>query len=173
MLRISRLLCAPILFVALMVGGCASLVAPYDPIFDQTLNKLSEDTAKFTAAAAASGVERSATSKEAIAYYAATYNVLDRLSLRAARGRAVVPCVTNEGLKVFSQLPASSSPLPEDYMKFDCLEYQLYAVRYYVDQLQSAHRSDKVLTRSEARIYGGQLQRAIMGAIETFLVTKR
>jgi hypothetical protein len=172
MLRFGRVFRATTLFISLAIAGCASLVAPYDATFDQALNKLSEDTAKFLAAATADGPEQSATSKEAIAYYATTYNVLDRLSMRAAADRAIIPCIVDAELKEQSKLKSSSSPLPDDYMKFDCLEYQLYATRYYVDALQHFQQTDKKLTPSEAKIYGGQLQRAIMGSIQTFLVTK-
>jgi hypothetical protein len=103
-----------VLVAALALAGCASLVAPYDAYFDQSLNKLSEDTAKFLAAAAVNGPERQATSKEAVAYYAATYNLLDRLSQRAKLSRASVACTTNPVLKVYWAQP-SSSQLPDDY----------------------------------------------------------
>jgi hypothetical protein len=159
------------LLATVLLAGCA-LIAPYDATYDQSLNKLSEETAKFTASAAAGGPERSITSKEATAYYAATYNLLDRLSQRARVSRGLVPCPTNASLKAFSQQPTSSSPLPQDYTQFDCREFQLYAVRYYVDQLKFANKAEGGLNAGRARVVGGQLQTAIMGAIQTFIVNK-
>lgn len=160
------------LSIILANTSCVSLVAPYDATFDQSLNKFSEDTATFTAAAIAGGPQRSFSSTETVAYYAASYNLLDRLSLRARLTRASFPCPTNGSLEAMSQLPSSKSSLPEDYMRFDCREYQLYAVRYYLDQLNYGHRNDGLLKPGEARTYGGQLQVASLGAIETFLVTR-
>jgi len=156
----------------LTMSACVSLVAPYDATFDQSLNKYSEDTAKFIAAAKAGGPERAYNSKETIEYYAASYNLLDRLSQRAEKTRASVPCPGSKGLLAFSQLPSSISPLPDDYQSFDCREYQLYGVRYYLDQLNYGHRNDGVLKPGEAQNYGGQLQNAILGAISTFVLTK-
>src|SRR5688572_19241092 len=83
------------LAVLLALSGCVSLVAPYDPTFDQSLNKLSEDTAKFLAAAGAGGPERRQASAEAVAYYASTYNVLERLIQRARIARGSVPCASS------------------------------------------------------------------------------
>jgi hypothetical protein len=157
--------------VALAVAGCA-LVAPYDATFDQSLNQLSSDTAKFVAAAAAGGPERSVTSQAAVAYYAATYDLLDRLSARARLGRAGLACPANAGLKVFWQQPGSSSPLPADFESFDCREHQLYAVRHFVDQLKYAHALPGGLNRGRAKVDGGALQTAILGTIQTFIVTK-
>ena len=158
--------------LSLTIAACASLVAPYDPVFDQALNKFSEDTATFTAAAIAGGPQRLSSSKEAVEYYAAAYNVLDRLSQRAQLTRASVPCPTNVSLEAFSKLPTSTSALPDDFKKFDCQEFQLYAVRYYLDQLNYGHRNDDILKPGEARSYGGQLQVATLGAIQTFAITK-
>jgi hypothetical protein len=158
--------------VALSVAGCGTLVAPYDTTFDQTLNKLSEDTAKFVAAAAAGGNERRFSSKEAVSYYAATYNVLDRLIERARLTRGFVPCPTDESLKAFVKVPTSNTALPDDYQKLDCREFQLYVVRLYVDQLSYAHKTDGVLNKSEAKATGGILQASILGAIQTFVVNK-
>jgi hypothetical protein len=148
------------------------LIAPYDETFDQSLNKFSNDTATFLAAASAGGPERSVTSKEAVAYYASAYNLLDRLSQRARLSRALVPCPTDQSLKAFSASPTSKTKLPDDYEKFDCREFQLYAVRLYVDQLNFAHHTGGVLTPYEARAAGGILQTGTMGAIQTFLVNK-
>jgi len=160
------------LVAVLVLAGCARLVAPYDSYFDQSLNKLSEDTAKVLAAAVANGPERQATSKQAVAYYATTYNLLDRLSERARLTRASVPCSTNSALKPFSEQPSSNSPLPADYENFDCREFQLYSVRYFVDQLHFAHSKSGGLNPGRVRADGGALQTAILGAIQTFLVTK-
>jgi len=158
--------------VGLSVAACASLVSPYDATFDQSLNKLSEDTAKFLAAASAGAVERQAQSKEATAYYAGTYNLLDRISQRASLARGSVPCPTNSNHESLASLPTSKTTLPEDHMKFDCREFQLYAVRLYVDQLNYGHKQDGTLNASEIRALGGVLQASIMGAIQTFLINK-
>ncbi|TBF24884.1 MULTISPECIES: hypothetical protein [Rhizobium] len=161
-----------IMIFILAMSGCMSIVAPYDSTFDQYLNKFSEDTAKFTAAAKTGGPERIYKSRETVEYYAASYNVLDRLSQRAAKTRAPAPCPGSKGLLAFSQFPSSVSPLPQDYQSFDCREYQLYGVRYYLDQLNYGHRNDGILKPGEAQNYGGQLQNAILGAISTFALTK-
>lgn len=164
-----RILC---LGVLLALSGCVSLVAPYDPTFDQSLNKLSEETAKFLAAASAGGVERSYNSKEAVAYYASTGNVLDRLTERAKLTRGRIPCPTNASLESFAAEPTSKTVLPEDYRKLDCREFQLYGVRFYSNQLEYAHGNDGILNKSEATALGGALQVAILGAIQTFVVNK-
>ncbi len=164
-----RILC---LGVLLALSGCVSLVAPYDPTFDQSLNKLSEDTAKFVAAASAGGAERSYRSKEAVAYYASTGNVLDRLTERAKLTRGRIPCPTNASLESFAAEPTSKTVLPEDYRKLDCREFQLYGVRFYSNQLEYAHGNDGILNKSEATALGGALQVAILGAIQTFVVNK-
>lgn len=162
------------LVVVWLLAGCANLVAPYDATFDQSLNQLSSDTAKFLAAAAAlaNAPERSATSKESVAYYAATYNLLDRLSPRASLSRAVVPCATNPVLKLYWAQPISSAPLPDDYESFDCREFDLYAVRHFVDQLHSVHGQPGGLNAGRVKVNGGALQVAILGAIQTFIATK-
>jgi hypothetical protein len=145
---------------------------PYDPTFDQDLNQFSSDTAKFVAAAAAGGPERNMASQEAVAYYAATYNLLDRPTQRARLSRAPVPCPTDAGLTVFWQQPGPSSPLPPDLENLDCREFQLYAVRHFVDQLKYAHSQPGGLNGGRAKVDGGALQTAILGAIQTFVVTK-
>lgn len=160
------------LAVALALSGCVSLVAPYDPTFDQSLNKLSEDTAKFVAAAGARGPERSYHSKEAVAYYASTGNVLDRLTERAKLTRGLVPCPANEFLKSFTTEASSKTVLPEDYQKLDCREVQLYGVRLHANQLEYAHGNDGILNRSEATTFGGALEVAILGTIQTFVANK-
>ncbi len=160
-------------FLAMVLAtACTTLVAPYDATFDQTLNKLSEDTAKFVAAASAGGVERSFRSKEAVAYYASTNNVLDRLTERARLTRGSVPCPTDESLPAFAAAPTSKTVLPEDYRKLDCREFQLYAVKLYSNQLEYAHANDGVLNKSEATALGGVLQTSILGAIQTFVANK-
>jgi hypothetical protein len=164
----ARLLLATLCFSA---SACA-LVAPYDPIFDESLNGFSSETAVFTASAAAGGPQASAVSQEAVAYYASASNLLDRLSARAQLSRATVPCPTNAGLPLLAELPTIQNPLPDDYMSYDCREFQLASVRLYLVQLQNGHRSDGVLKPGEARAYGGQLQIAITGAINTFALTK-
>jgi hypothetical protein len=164
-----RIVC---LAVALALSGCVSLVAPYDPTFDQSLNKLSEDTAKFVAAASAGGAERSYSSKEAVAYYASTGNVLDRLTERAKLTRGRIPCPTNASLESFAAEPTSKTVLPEDYRKLDCREFQLYGVRFYSNQLEYANGNDGILNKSEATALGGALQVAILGTIQTFVVNK-
>ena len=158
--------------VAFFATACATLVAPYDATFDTSLNKLSEDTAKFVAAASAGGPERSYRSKETVAYYASNGNVLDRLTERAKLTRGHIPCPTNETLVSFVAMPTSKTVLPEDYRKLDCREFQLYAVRLYSNQLEYAHGNDGVLNRSEAAALGGALQTSILGAIQTFVVNK-
>ena len=158
--------------VAFFATACATLVAPYDATFDTSLNKLSEDTAKFLAAASAGGAERSYRSKEAVAYYASTGNVLDRLTERAKLTRGRVPCPTNETLVSFAAEPTSKTVLPEDYRKLDCREFQLYGVRFYSNQLEYAHENDGILNRSEATALGGALKASILGAIQTFVANK-
>jgi hypothetical protein len=157
---------------ALLVTACATLVAPYDATFDTSLNKLSEDTAKLVAAANAGGAERSYHSKEAVAYYASTGNVLDRLTERAKLTRGHIPCPTNATLESFAEMPTSRTALPEDYQKLDCREFQLYAVRLYSNQREYAHADDGVLNKSEATALGGALQTSILGAIQTFVANK-
>jgi hypothetical protein len=170
----SGLLRAAFLFVFFALGGagCASLVAPYDDTFDKGLNQYSDDTAKFLAAVTANGPERNFASKEAATYYASAYNLLDRFQQRASVTRGSIPCPTDESLKTFTALPTSNSPLPADYDKFDCREFQLFAVRLYLDQMSYAHKSGGTLNNSEAKITGDQLQRSIQGAIQTFVVNK-
>ena len=136
------------LVVAFFVTACATFVAPYDATFDTSLNK------------------------EAVAYYASTGNVLDRLTERAKLTRGHIPCPTNESLVSFAAMPTSKTVLPEDYRKLDCREFQLYAVRLYSNQLEYAHGNDGVLNRSEAAALGGALQVSILGAIQTFVVNK-
>jgi len=160
------------LLAVIAVSACTTLVAAYDPTFDTTLNKLSEDTAKFLAAASAGGAERSYKSKEAVAYYAATGNVLDRLTERAKLTRGSIPCPTNELLKSFAAEPSSKTLLPDDYQQLDCREFQLYGVRFYANQLEYAHANDGILNRSEAAAQGTPLQTAILGTIQTFVANK-
>ena len=106
----------------LLLSGCVSLVAPYDPTFDQSLNKLSEDTAKFLAAASAGGAERRASSKETVTFYAASYNVIDRLIERARRTRTRFPCPANPILKDLADFTQNATALPADYEALDCHE---------------------------------------------------
>ena len=160
------------LSLAVFISACTTLVAPYDATFDQSLNKLSEDSAKFVAAASAGGAERSYSSKQAVEYYASTYNVLDRLIARAALSRGSISCPTDESLKAFVSSPASTTVLPEDYLKLDCREFQLYSVRIFANQLEYGHKNDGVLNKSEATALGGALQTSILGAIQTFVVNK-
>ncbi|MBL8583652.1 MAG: hypothetical protein JNL61_15700 [Rhizobiaceae bacterium] len=155
-----------------LFSACASLVAPYDATFDQSLNKLSEETARFLAAAESGGSERSFASEETVAYYATTYNVLDRLIERARLTRGSVPCATDRELAAFAGQPTSRTSLPEDYLKLDCREFQLYGVRLYANQLEYAHQTGGVLNRPEAKAQGGTLQAAIMAAILTFVANK-
>lgn len=157
--------------VALTIAGCA-LVAPYDSYFDQSLNQLSSDTSKFLGAAKAGGNERTLGSKEATTYYAGTYNLLVRLSARAKLSRADVPCPTNPVLKAYWPQIADVDPLPDDYESFDCREFQLYAVRHFVDQLRYVHGLTGGLNPGRVRVDGGELQTAILGAIQTFIATK-
>ncbi len=161
-----------VIVTAFVATACATLVAPYDATFDTSLNKLSEDTAKFLAAASAGGVERSYRSKEAVAYYASAGNVLDRLIERAKLTRGRIPCPTNELLESFAAEPTSKTVLPEDYRKLDCREFQLYGVRFYSNQLEYAHGSDGTLNKSEVTAVGGALQASILGAIQTFVANK-
>lgn len=155
-----------------LLAGCVTLVANYDPVFDQSLNRLSEDTAKFLASASAGGAERQIQSRETTTYYASTYNVLERLAQRARATRGPVPCPTNATLKTFAASATSATTLPDDYERFDCREFQLYAVRLNVDQLNFAHKSGGTLNASEVRALGGILQTSIMGAIQTFTVNR-
>jgi hypothetical protein len=158
---------AKVVLILLCIGfaGCARIVAKYDPFYDQTLNKFSEDTAKFLAAAQAKKAERQSSSKEAVTFYAAGYNTLDRLSQRAALDRGLIPCSTNAQLKILREGIPNASRLPDDYMSFDCLEFQLFATRLLFDDLKSAHDSGGVLTAGEAKAYGVPLQVAILGAM--------
>lgn len=160
------------LSVAVILSACTTLVASYDATFDQSLNKLSESTAVFLAAAEAGGSERSYGSQSATEYYASTYNVLDRLIARASLNRGMLPCPTDETLKTFASSPTSTTVLPDDYLKLDCREFQLYSVRIFANQLEYGHRNDGVLNKYEAKALGGTLQSSIMGAIQTFIVNK-
>lgn len=160
------------LAVLLLLSGCVSLVAPYDPTFDTSLNKLSEDTAKFLAAASAGGPERRQASPEAVAYYAGTYNVLDRLIQRARITRGSVPCASSPLLQEFAGLSYVTTVLPDDYGRFDCRESQLYSIRIYVDALHYAQTNDGTLNRSEIKLRGDILQTAIMSGIQTVLESK-
>jgi hypothetical protein len=157
---------------ALLLSACVSLVSPYDPVFDQSLNKLSDDTAVFLAGVTSGGPERSFSSRETIAYYATTYNVLDRLSERARATRGVAPCPTNAQLAAFAQSESSRSALPDDYQSFDCREYQLYSIRFYVDQLYTLHESDGQFKKLKAVAAGRNLQASIISAIDTFMTNK-
>ncbi len=168
----SRILTGAVLCASLLLIGCGSLVSIYDATFDQSLNKFSEDTAKFVAAASAGSSERSYASKEAVAYYASAYNLLDRLSDRARLSRGLVACPTNATLKDFSETGPIKVALPDEYLKFDCREYQLAAIRIYVAQLEYAHKNDGILNRSEAKAAGGILQTSILGSIQTFIANK-
>lgn len=164
-----RILClAPVL----LLSGCVSLVAPYDPTFDQSLNKLSEDTAKFLAAASAGGPERRHGSQETVAYYAATYNVLDRLIERARLTRSRFACPANPILKDLADSTQNATALPADYEALDCHEMNLFAVRFNVDLLQRFHGAGAELTVDEAEVAGLNLQKSIMGAIIAFQVEK-
>ena len=167
--RVEKLMAVAVAFLA---AACTTLVAPYDATFDTSLNKLSEDTAKFLAAASAGAAERSYSSKEAVAYYAATGNVLDRLTERAKLTRGRIACPTNALLESFAAEPASKTVLPEDYRNLDCREFQLYGVRFYSNQLEYTHGTDGILNKSEATSVGGALQVAILGAIQTFVANK-
>ncbi|MCX7306322.1 MAG: hypothetical protein NTV73_18605 [Hyphomicrobiales bacterium] len=160
------------LLAVICVSACTTLIAPYDPTFDSSLNKLSEDTAKFLAAASAGGPERAYRSKETVAYYAATGNVLDRLIARAKLTRGYIACPTDASLESFAAAQTSKTELPDDFRKLDCREFQLYSVRLYSNQLEYAHASEGVLNRSEATALGGAFQTAIMGTIQTFVANK-
>jgi hypothetical protein len=161
-----------ILSVLLFLSGCISLVAPYDATFDQSLNKLSEDTATFLAAASAGGSERNYSSKESVAYYAATYDVLGRLIARAEPIRGSIPCKSAAGLEAVLVSPVSKTELPENYREFDCLEVQLYSLRFLVDRLQFSHASNGILTQGEATEAAHALQSGFIGTIAEFLKTK-
>jgi hypothetical protein len=89
-----------VVLLCLDIAGCARIVAKYDAFYSLTLNKFSEDTAKFLAAAEAGKQERLYTSKETVTFYAAGYNTFDRLSQRAALDRGMIRC--------FDQCPAQS-----------------------------------------------------------------
>lgn len=162
----------PFLALLLLLTGCISLAAPYDATFDQSLNKLSEDTATFLAAASAGGSERNFSSQEAVAYYAATYNVLDRLIERARLARGSIPCRTEKGLEEIASGDFVKTVLPEDRAKLDCRESQLYSIRIFIDQLNYAHETNGVLNKIEAAARGRDVQAAIIGTIETFLLNK-
>jgi hypothetical protein len=156
-------------FLFLTLAACGTLIAPYDDTFDQGLNKFSDDTAKLLASASAGAAEQSYGSKETTAYYASAYNLLDRLDARAQLSRASIACPANEALKATIPDPMT---LPAGYEKYDCREVQLYIVRSFVRQLEADHKSGGALSRAEAKISGGQLQRAILGAIQVFLINK-
>lgn len=57
--------------IAVSLGACGTLVAPYDDTVEQGLNKLSDDTAKFIAADAVGGPELSIGAKD-LKQFAAT-----------------------------------------------------------------------------------------------------
>lgn len=164
-----RILC---LVALLLVSGCVSLVAPYDPTFDQSLNKLSEETAKFLAAAEAGGAERRASSKETVTFYAASYNVVDRLIERAKLTRTRFPCSTNPILRDLADSTQDGTTLPTDYQAFDCHEMVLWAVRLNIDLLRTFQGTGEELTADEAEVVGLNLQKSIMGAIIAFQVEK-
>jgi hypothetical protein len=155
-----------------MMAGCTSLVGPYDATFDQSLNKLSEDTAKFIAAAEAGGLARESKASETVAYYAATYNVLDRLAERARLQRRSLPCPSNAAIVSAAAEPTSATTLPPDFASADCRENILYSVRLNVDQLHYFHSSGGALSGPEARTAGLSLQKSIMGAIMSFQIDK-
>jgi hypothetical protein len=161
-----------VILMCLDFAGCARIVAKYDSFYSLTLNRFSEDTAKFLAAAEAEKQERQYTSKETVTFYAAGYNTFDRLSQRATLDRGMIRCSTNPQLKVLADNITNASRLPDDYLSFDCLEFQLFATRLLMDDLKSAHESGGVLTRGEARAYGVPLQVAILGTIRTFELTR-
>lgn len=168
----SRLLLKlPTLLALLVLTACVTLVAPYDATFDQSLNKFSEDTAKFTAAAKAGGPERRFDSKEAVAYYASSYNLLDRLIQRAGtkRGKA---CASNAAVQAIANSPTTRTELPADFLDADCIEVELYSVRLNLDQMNYAHETGGVLTREEAIATNTALEQTILNAIRTFLENK-
>jgi hypothetical protein len=154
------------------LGACASLIAPYDDTFDQSLNRLSENTARLLAAAKNGGPESQDNSKETTDYYATSYNTIDRLIQRAQLTRGTVPCPTNATLVEFFKQPTSTTKLPDDHEKLDCREVQLYSVRLFLDQLRYGHKTGGTLNPSEVQALGGALQVSIMGAIQTFIVNK-
>lgn len=155
---------------AIVLTACGTLVAPYDDTYDQSLNKFSEDTAKFVAAASAGGNEKSYSSKEATAFYASAYDLLDRLDARARLTRASIPCPG--AIQALRVVIKDASTLPAEYEKFDCREVELYIVRVYVTKLEADHKTNNLLTKTEATISGGLLRQGIILAIQTFLVNK-
>jgi hypothetical protein len=156
----------------LSLAGCISLVGGYDPSADQILNQMSEDTAKFLAAAEAGKKARSASSDEAVAYYAGAYDALDRLTQRAAVRRGGVPCLANANLPALLSQPKSLTELPAEYPRFDCRETQLYVLRFTLDQVKVAQDADGVLSAADVEIYGGQLRAEILVAIKIAIETK-
>jgi len=84
----------------------------------------------------------------------------------------MAPCASDASLRDFETVATSRTKLPDDYLKFDCRESQLYSVQFYVDQLQYAHESGSILSRLEVNALGHTLESAILGAIQTFLVDK-
>jgi hypothetical protein len=170
-MRLVALNFACLLAIAFMTA-CTTLVAAYDPVFDQSLNKMSEDTAKFLAAAGAGSQQRRFSSTESTEFYAVSYNVLDRLIERARHTRGPIACPVSEALTQPAAAASSETILPQDYTRFDCREFQLYSIRLSLDQLRYFHRKDGTLNVSEVDSVGLALQKSIIGSIKTFTVNK-
>jgi hypothetical protein len=150
----------------LLLAGCVSLLGRYDPEFERSLADLSDDTARFLAEASAGKPARLASSSEAIAYYAGSYNLLDRLAQRGALERGAVPCGEGEELKALAERPPQMTAVPADVDRLDCRETQVYLVRFALDQLHQAQASGGSLNPSEAAAFGRLLQAQIFVAIE-------
>ena len=156
----------------LALAGCVSIVGVYDPFFDQTLNQLSSDSAKFLAVAADKGPGSRADSKEAKEYYAATENVLDRLDQRADAKKGSVACAGNATLKNLHDQTENATDLPDGYLGFDCRQAILYVVRLALEQLKNAEAKRGVLTNADNDFYGQQLEAHIATAIRVVLENK-
>jgi hypothetical protein len=150
----------------LLLAGCISFVGRYDPEYDRSLAQLSDDTARFLGAVKAGKAARSASSDQAVAYYATSYNILDRLAQRATLERGRIPCGQSDDLAALAERPPQLTPLPADYARFDCRETQVYLVRFAVDQLYQAQQSGGTLNASEAVAFGGLLQSQIFVAMQ-------
>lgn len=159
--------------LCLVLQGCVTLIAPYDPAVDQALTKLSESSAKFLANASAGGSEKTFSSKEATEYYAVSFNALDLLVRRAQASRGAVPCgPLVDLLEEESRQPLTAIELPDDYRKLDCNEVQLYFIKMRLTQLQNDHREDGILGRSEIKHDGAALQTSIGFAVDTLVLNK-
>lgn len=156
--------------LCLLLMGCVTIVAPYDPAYDQGLGKLSESTARFLANAEAGFAEKTYASREATEYYAVSFNFLALMLQRARATRALVPCPTNPMLGELAAEPTIADTLPEDAARFDCREAALYLVRLRLLDLQNRQKARGTLTEGVILVTRVGLQNTI--AIDVLMLNK-